>query len=101
MAGEAKAQTLRQRKSGKKSNATENGVGASRDNTETTSSWLTCILKWCLLLLVVPPFLNYAAVQQEKKALETSVVTFDIGFGQNLQMTCSGKTSSMIKMEES
>ena len=95
---------LRKRKDG------ENASGSAKSNvmnkrtepkksskqylaSEKSSFVFVTVAKWSLLLFLAPPFINYAAVQQEKEVLQKNVVTFDIGFGQKLQMECTGVNS--------
>ncbi|ESO93742.1 hypothetical protein LOTGIDRAFT_228523 [Lottia gigantea] len=47
-------------------------------------------LKYLLLLVIVPPFLNYASLQKEKTELKPDGELYDIGWGQNLFMKCHG-----------
>ena len=56
-----------------------------------SSIWIT-VLKWLLFLLVLPPVLNYGALQNERQQLlKGNTTLFDIGFGQKLYMSCKGK----------
>ena len=50
------------------------------------------ILKWLLFIIVLPPVLNYGALQNERQQLlKQNNTLFDIGFGQKLYMSCKGK----------
>ena len=59
---------------------------------ENGSSLYTTILKWLLFALVLPPVLNFGALQNERQQLlKENTTLFDIGFGQKLYMSCEGK----------
>jgi len=59
---------------------------------ENGSSLYTTILKWLLFAFVLPPVLNFGALQNERQQLlKENTTLFDIGFGQKLYMSCEGK----------
>lgn len=50
--------------------------------------------KFLLLLLVVPAFLNYAALMKEEKELKPEGYLIDVSYGQKLFKNCVGKEGS-------
>ncbi|XP_076437551.1 uncharacterized protein LOC143276788 [Babylonia areolata] len=55
--------------------------------------WTLCGgLKYLMLLVIVPPFINYAALQRENTELKpTSGELYDVGWGRKMFLQCSGK----------
>ena len=47
--------------------------------------------KYGILLAFVPPFINYAALNQERNVLSSHGLPYDIGLGQKLFLSCKGK----------
>ena len=56
-------------------------------------------LKYLALLIVIPPFLNYAALNQEEQKLMPDGALFDIGFGQKLFMSCIGEGTPTVILD--
>ncbi|BFZ11105.1 hypothetical protein BsWGS_14144 [Bradybaena similaris] len=48
-------------------------------------------IKYVLLLIFIPPFLNYASLQREAVELKPPGELYDIGWGQKLFLSCQGK----------
>ena len=46
--------------------------------------------KYGLVLCVIPPIINYAALQQELKVMSSHGLFYDVGFGQKIFMSCKG-----------
>ena len=60
---------------------------------------LTGILKVIVLVVVVPPFLNYASLQRESASLRPDGEMHDGPRGNKLFMNCSGKGSPVVMMD--
>ncbi|XP_067665448.1 uncharacterized protein [Haliotis asinina] len=48
-------------------------------------------LKYILLFIIIPPFINYASLQKEYSSLKPTGELYDVGWGQKLFMMCEGK----------
>ena len=46
--------------------------------------------KTFLLLILLPPMLNYGGLKKEREYFQSNAILFDIGFGQQLYMNCTG-----------
>ncbi|XP_078396198.1 uncharacterized protein LOC144679568 isoform X1 [Cetorhinus maximus] len=72
------------------------------DQVRPTESFSVCrrlisVLKYLLLILVIPPFLNYAALQREGALLQPQEGELvDIGLGQKLYLNCQGKGHPVV-----
>ena len=65
---------------------------SSKSTESKASNIYVTILKWLLFIFALPPVLNYGALQNERQQLlKQNHTRFDIGFGQKLYMSCSGK----------
>uniref|UniRef100_A0A0K2TPP4 AB hydrolase-1 domain-containing protein n=2 Tax=Lepeophtheirus salmonis TaxID=72036 RepID=A0A0K2TPP4_LEPSM len=53
------------------------------------SSFKFEVLKWIGIFIIIPPILNFAALQREEQDMKSE--RFDIGFSQNMYMNCSGE----------
>lgn len=47
-------------------------------------------LKYGAILLIIPPIINYAALNRESSILATHGLPYDIGMGQKLFLSCKG-----------
>ncbi|XP_069776389.1 uncharacterized protein [Narcine bancroftii] len=60
-------------------------------------SRLISFLKYLLLILAIPPFLNYASLQREGSLLQPQDgQLIDIGLGQKLYLSCIGKGQPIV-----
>lgn len=85
--GDKSEQTDGETKSAKKSK-----VAILKENqTKGFSRYLSTIAKIVLAVLIIPPFLNYAALQKEIAELKPEGEFYDIGWGQKLFLSCRGK----------
>ena len=58
------------------------------------------IIKWPLILLIIPPLINYASLKQEQEMLIPADATlYDIGQGQRLMMRCKGRGAPTVILE--
>lgn len=57
------------------------------------------VTKYALLILIIPPFLNFAALHQEAKHLKPEGELYDIGYGQKLFMGCRGKGEPTVILD--
>ncbi|KAH3740765.1 uncharacterized protein LOC127850464 [Dreissena polymorpha] len=57
------------------------------------------LCKFLIFLAVIPPFLNYAALQRESEALKPDGELYDIGWGQKLLLSCQGKGSPTVVLD--
>lgn len=67
-----------------------------------TTCWSMIILvgKILLLIVFVPPFLNYAALQREAQMLTPHAGRpFDVGLGQKIHMVCKGKGQPVVMLD--
>ncbi|XP_051879450.1 uncharacterized protein si:dkey-122a22.2 isoform X2 [Pristis pectinata] len=76
-------------------------VCSTETNTDSFSllricSRLISVLKYLLLILVIPPFLNYASLQREGALLQPQGQLIDIGQGQKLYLSCIGKGQPVV-----
>lgn len=71
----------------------------SEEEEEKPESRCFTVFKWMLLLLVIPPVANYAAIQTEWQRLRDNDALFDIGFGQKLYMSCRGTGRPTILLD--
>ncbi|KAG5271017.1 hypothetical protein AALO_G00174940 [Alosa alosa] len=88
-------------KTDKKKKASPGESKVSQHANETTC-WSTLILmgKILLLIIFVPPFLNYAALQREGQMLSPKGgESFDIGLGQKIYMVCKGKGQPVVMLD--
>ena len=46
--------------------------------------------KTILLLILLPPMLNYGGLKKEREYFQSNAILFDIGFDQQLYMNCTG-----------
>jgi hypothetical protein len=59
-------------------------------NNKYVSSFFNFI-KFGFLIAIISPFINYAALNREKPVLFNHGLHYDIGYGQNLFLSCKGK----------
>ncbi|KAG7317874.1 hypothetical protein KOW79_018909 [Hemibagrus wyckioides] len=62
----------------------------------------TVALKWKILLLVIflPPFLNYASLQREEQELRPKdAEMIDIGLGQKISLICKGQGQPVVMLD--
>ncbi|XP_038665907.1 uncharacterized protein si:dkey-122a22.2 isoform X1 [Scyliorhinus canicula] len=77
-------------------------VCPTESNRESSSRLRVCprlisVLKYLLLMLVIPPFLNYASLQREGTLLQPQEGELvDIGLGQKLYLNCQGKGHPVV-----
>ncbi|XP_060680300.1 uncharacterized protein si:dkey-122a22.2 isoform X1 [Hemiscyllium ocellatum] len=58
---------------------------------------VTSVLKYLVLMLIIPPFLNYASLQREGVLLQPQEGELvDIGLGQKLYLNCQGKGHPVV-----
>lgn len=55
--------------------------------------------KLILVVLIVPPFLNYAALQREGTVLKPEGELYDVGWGQKLFLSCQGKGPPTVVLD--
>ena len=53
------------------------------------TNWLN-FLKYGLVLCIIPPLLNYAALNRETPVLGSHGLPYDVGMGQKLFLSCKG-----------
>ncbi|KAK6168011.1 hypothetical protein SNE40_021921 [Patella caerulea] len=56
-------------------------------------------VKYLFLLILVPPFLNYASLQKEMTELQPAGEMYDIGWGQKLFMMCKGEGAPTVVLD--
>ncbi|CAL1530323.1 unnamed protein product [Lymnaea stagnalis] len=56
-------------------------------------------IKYILLMIFVPPFLNYASIQKEMVELKPEGEFYDIGWGQKLFLSCRGKGPPTVVLD--
>ncbi|XP_055489462.1 uncharacterized protein si:dkey-122a22.2 isoform X1 [Leucoraja erinacea] len=77
-------------------------ICSTETNTDSFSPWRICsrlvsILKYLILILVIPPFLNYASLQREGPLLQPQEgQLIDVGLGQKLYLSCIGKGQPVV-----
>lgn len=54
-------------------------------------SSLISFFKYATIFLIVPPILNYAALNRETPVLSEHGLPYDVGHGQKLFLSCKGK----------
>uniref|UniRef100_A0A0B7B0A4 acylglycerol lipase n=1 Tax=Arion vulgaris TaxID=1028688 RepID=A0A0B7B0A4_9EUPU len=67
-----------------------------------TSSLFTSFcskMKYVLLLIFIPPFLNFASLQREAVDLKPAGELYDIGWGQKLLLSCQGKGPPTVLLD--
>ncbi|WAR15897.1 YQJL-like protein [Mya arenaria] len=55
--------------------------------------------KVLLAVMLIPPFLNYAALQREGSLLQPEGEMYDIGWGQKLFLSCKGKGAPTVVLD--
>lgn len=65
----------------------------------TVSGVLVQLGKFLFLVMIMPPMVNYGGLQQERTYLSQRAVLYDIGFGQKLQLTCSGQGQPTVLLD--
>jgi len=65
-------------------------VNTRNESSLSFSSIAGYFLKIVFFIIVVPPMLNYAALQKERTFLSSNLTRYDIGFNQKLFFQCSG-----------
>ncbi|XP_012678582.1 uncharacterized protein si:dkey-122a22.2 [Clupea harengus] len=89
-------------KTDKKKKATSPAENKVSQHANERTCWSTFILmgKILLLIIFIPPFLNYAALQREAQMLSPKDgQSFDIGLGQKVHMTCKGKGQPVVILD--
>ncbi|KAL2084295.1 hypothetical protein ACEWY4_019813 [Coilia grayii] len=89
-------------KTDKKKKAASPGENKASPHANERTCWSTLILmgKILLLIIFVPPFLNYAALQREAQMLSPKDgQSFDIGLGQKVHMLCKGKGQPVVILD--
>ncbi|KAL8572158.1 hypothetical protein ACOMHN_057833 [Nucella lapillus] len=88
------------------SDATENQQQSARTNCgerKRPRGMLGAVLgsvKYILLLVIMPPFLNYAALQREGEQLRpTEGELYDVGWGRKMYLMCSGKGPPTVVLD--
>ncbi|MCJ8745548.1 hypothetical protein PDJAM_G00131480 [Pangasius djambal] len=69
---------------------------------EKRSCWTTVSFfgKILLLVIFVPPFLNYASLQREEQELRPrDAQLIDIGFGQKISLICKGQGQPVVMLD--
>lgn len=67
-----------------------------------SSCWsiLTNVGKCLLLIIIIPPFLNYASLQREGQLLMAKGgQVFDVGLGQNMNLVCKGQGQPVVILD--
>ncbi|XP_013395840.1 uncharacterized protein LOC106162942 [Lingula anatina] len=96
-AGDAKPKPAKDGKKKKKENKEGNVMQA---DTKTFRSTLVGSLKYILLIIILPPFLNYTALVREGSYLKPEVgELYDIGFGQKMYLGCMGSGSPTVILD--
>jgi hypothetical protein len=62
-------------------------------------SALINFFKYSILVLIVPPIINYAALNREQAIMAEHGFPYDVGFGQKLFLSCKGKGLPTILMD--
>lgn len=57
------------------------------------------VLKYAIVILLIPPFLNYAALQHEVRFIKLPGIQYDVRQGQKLHLYCRGKGSPTVILE--
>jgi len=69
-------------------------TGGSAAPSQSLAVWslysLCSMLKYMIMMMVIPPFLNYASIQQEARLLVSNTTLYDIGSGQKMHFVCMG-----------
>ncbi|KAJ8291067.1 hypothetical protein GJAV_G00021000 [Gymnothorax javanicus] len=74
--------------------------GADGDNNKGIWSVVTLIGKVFLLIIFVPPFLNYASLQREGVMLQPKgALVIDIGLGQKIHLLCKGVGQPVVILD--
>ena len=55
--------------------------------------------KTFLFFILLPPMLNYGGLKKESEYFRSSAILFDIGFGQQLFMNCSGSGTPTVILD--
>lgn len=75
-------------------------AGAEVKDRLSCSSWLINIGKCLLLVIIIPPFLNYASLQREGQVLipkDGQIV--DVGLGQKMHLLCKGQGNPVVILD--
>ncbi|XP_060571609.1 uncharacterized protein LOC132729804 [Ruditapes philippinarum] len=66
---------------------------------KTGTRYILTMCKFLVAVMVIPPFLNYAALQREASMLQPDGEMYDIGWGQRLFMSCKGKGAPTVVLD--
>ncbi|XP_061072032.1 uncharacterized protein si:dkey-122a22.2 isoform X1 [Conger conger] len=83
-----------------KNKAPSTDEGAGGENNKGIWSTFTSVGKVLLLIIFVPPFLNYASLQREGQMLQPKgALSVDIGLGQKIILMCKGKGQPVVMLD--
>ena len=68
-------------------------------NTNGDSSFWSNLGKFFLLVVAVPPMLNYASLRQERDFLTSNITLYDVGFSQKLFLSCEGEGAPTVILD--
>lgn len=66
---------------------------------KTGTRYVLTACKFLIVVIVIPPFLNYAALQREVSILKPDGELYDIGWGQKLFLSCKGKGAPTVVLD--
>ncbi|CAG5128197.1 unnamed protein product [Candidula unifasciata] len=81
------------------SNKKASGKDKSSKESKSLCMTLCSKIKYVLLLIFIPPFLNYASLQREAVELKPAGELYDIGWGQKLFLSCQGKGAPTVILD--
>ncbi|KAJ8353794.1 hypothetical protein SKAU_G00213610 [Synaphobranchus kaupii] len=83
-----------------KNKAPSTDEGAEGENKKGIWSTVTLVGKVLLLIIFVPPFLNYASLQREGLMLQPKgALSVDIGLGQKIHLMCKGHGQPVVMLD--
>ena len=68
-------------------------------SSESNSTLCGNIGKFLLIVVFVPPMLNYASLKQERDFLTANTTLYDVGFQQKLYLRCEGEGSPTVLLD--
>jgi hypothetical protein len=62
-------------------------------------SALIKFVKYGLLMIIIPPIINYAALNREQAIMAEHGLPYDVGYGQKLFLSCKGQGLPTVVMD--